>query len=419
MKPFDRMANAIGNGGELIGRPKSVFAVAGANHNFFNTEWQQSDSSGCSGTGHKKLFDRYDNSDALHTTGLAAVSGFFRAHVGSTTERSLAQLFDSYYNVNQVMTGLTQFQRAYLDSAAAGDHRLLIDLSQVPDGETGAVIADHGTHHTISGVPGHDEVLKALALDWNNELLGPTNTAHLSIDWQAQDLSLLNTLSFRISRTDSPLNTIGRSQFHVALVGRAGRKSEAVALSDYLTLIGPLGGPYDTHYLLETVRIPLQAFAQADLTDVRGVEFIFDQSPSGAVVISDLAANRDFDVTGKLPAAPPAPPVSDVHAETVEPTVIGNEHGNTAAIADDGTDHVSLTFSSDFSFPANSNLPELWIGSAVFRISRLGADHNTLTFSIPRSDYEAVVAEAPDAAVTVNMGAGLAWDFGWLDTYLP
>ena len=41
---FDRQLLRRTDAGKL---PKSTFAVWGANHNFYNTEWQQSDSPGC------------------------------------------------------------------------------------------------------------------------------------------------------------------------------------------------------------------------------------------------------------------------------------------------------------------------------------------------------------------------------------
>ena len=50
VRVFDRMLrNRIDN----PATQKSTFTVWGANHNFYNTEWQQSDSPGC--LGHRRL----------------------------------------------------------------------------------------------------------------------------------------------------------------------------------------------------------------------------------------------------------------------------------------------------------------------------------------------------------------------------
>jgi len=53
MLPFDRMTL---KDSEPSATPKSIFAVFGANHNFFNTEWQQSDARGCRGVGNTAIF---------------------------------------------------------------------------------------------------------------------------------------------------------------------------------------------------------------------------------------------------------------------------------------------------------------------------------------------------------------------------
>jgi len=41
--------------------------------------------------------------------------------------------------------------------------------------------------------------------------------------------------------------------------------------------------------LLNSVRIPLSAFQNVDLTNIVSVRFDFDQSSSGALLISDVA----------------------------------------------------------------------------------------------------------------------------------
>jgi hypothetical protein len=51
VRPFDRMMLIRT---ETLPTPKSTFTVWGTNHNFYNTEWQLSDSPGC--LGHKRLF---------------------------------------------------------------------------------------------------------------------------------------------------------------------------------------------------------------------------------------------------------------------------------------------------------------------------------------------------------------------------
>jgi hypothetical protein len=40
---------------------------------------------------------------------------------------------------------------------------------------------------------------------------------------------------------------------------------------------------------LNTARIPLTSFTGVNLSDIRSVKFIFDQTGTGALLISDLA----------------------------------------------------------------------------------------------------------------------------------
>src|SRR4051812_17163545 len=81
MKPFDRMQSAEG---ESLTAPKSMYAVWGANHNYFNTQWQTSDSPGC--FDNTPLWNGYMGSPDQRETALSSADAFFRAHVGVERE---------------------------------------------------------------------------------------------------------------------------------------------------------------------------------------------------------------------------------------------------------------------------------------------------------------------------------------------
>ena len=85
-----------------------------------------------------------------------------------------------------------------------------------------------------------------------------------------------------------------------------GSVSNAVPLCRYADLRGPVGG-YDSyncvdtdsagkcirwadayHPILQTVRIPLAHFINADLSQVRGVRLIFDITPSGSIYVANI-----------------------------------------------------------------------------------------------------------------------------------
>src|SRR5262245_41245413 len=113
VRPFDRMM--LIRSEQPAPRPKSTFTVWGANHNFYNTEWQLSDSPGC--LGHERLFGRLLGSPDQRTTALAAVLAFFRAHVGSAADASFAGLFNPQFELPSIVTDVTRVDRGYTDSA--------------------------------------------------------------------------------------------------------------------------------------------------------------------------------------------------------------------------------------------------------------------------------------------------------------
>jgi hypothetical protein len=46
------------------------------------------------------------------------------------------------------------------------------------------------------------------------------------------------------------------------------------------------------HYILNQIRFPLDAFGGVDLSDIRGVELLFDRTPAGVIDVADLAFTR-------------------------------------------------------------------------------------------------------------------------------
>jgi hypothetical protein len=108
---FDRLLLAKTESAKL---PKSTFAVWGANHNFYNTEWQLSDSPGCAG--HSALFPELKGSARQRATALHSVVPFFRGQVGRTATPSLAALFDPLTSLPTSISSVTRVDRGYTDT---------------------------------------------------------------------------------------------------------------------------------------------------------------------------------------------------------------------------------------------------------------------------------------------------------------
>jgi hypothetical protein len=108
----------------------------------------------------------------------------------------------------------------------------------------------------------------------------------------ARDVSGFQALQFRASVNYNDLRNSPNTpqNFSVILTDGAGATS-SVRVSDYSgALFYPPGTTVNVpKILLNTVRIPLTAFTGINLTDVRSIQFKFDQTPTGALQISDLA----------------------------------------------------------------------------------------------------------------------------------
>jgi hypothetical protein len=103
------------------------------------------------------------------------------------------------------------------------------------------------------------------------------------------DLSPYDYLSFRVGQL-AGLNPQGDQDLRVRLTDNGKpRQSSEVAVSDFGRIFPEFptaeGG---VKTVMSSVRIPLAEFPSVDLDDLRQIEFVFDQTPRGALVLDDL-----------------------------------------------------------------------------------------------------------------------------------
>jgi hypothetical protein len=108
----------------------------------------------------------------------------------------------------------------------------------------------------------------------------------------SRDVSAFQAVQFRVSVNFADVrNFAGLAQdFRVVLTDASGSVS-SVRVSDYsAALFFPPGsvGPVPK-VVLNTVRLPLSAFAGVNLRNVKSVQFTFDQRFQGALLITDVA----------------------------------------------------------------------------------------------------------------------------------
>ena len=457
VKVYDR---TLSNLSETTSHRKSVYAVWGANHDFFNTQWQTSDSQGCTGTGNTPLFSTTGAfSNQQQTASIYAVMSLFRAHVGGNAQAPWGELLDPAFTLPAPLAAASTFDRSFTDSTELG---FVLPVDDFTSGSSSAGIASTATNVTFAAqmVPNHDVTLSAGAVSWNTATQTkpgiPSYQINLAPVGSGYALAPYQTLEFRTAlqcmtstgstyacASPNPLNGGVPTNFSIALVRPDGTLTPSVALADYATVQGPVGGYNNNlHPVLQTVRIPLSVFGSNKLL-YRGVRVTFDRTPSGAIWLTDarLSTSKDTDLTVgttavmRLASAQVAATsrgasvqrasfdtsaakrvslaggkLSAIRSAAATPSIAGTESAAPAAVA---AGQVEVEVTSVAPIPVRDSLLTLQVDGQSFTTSRFAADGSTrkAIFTVSRSAFEAL----PDsAAVTLVDGAERA-SFGTLD----
>jgi hypothetical protein len=306
---------------------KHYVLVMGANHDFYNTIWSPSSPypggtddwlAFVPGGSHDSHCGVVSGNDRLSEsqqrgTGLAYMSAFFRAYVGGESQflpimtgdspappsATTNDLFVSYHapdnpdlrlDVNRLLSN-TNLTVNTLGGAATQFGLTPYDLCGGPAPQPQKCLPDEPNArqpHTTPSARSSMRGLSQLRAGWGdfsafykNELPGGT-----------RNVSGFQAVQFRVSVNFADLrNLAGAAQeFSVVLTDSSG-SSSSVRVSDFSkALYFPPGevGPVPK-VVLNTVRIPLSAFNGVNLNTVRSVQFKFDQTLTGALLITDVA----------------------------------------------------------------------------------------------------------------------------------
>ncbi len=306
--------------------PKHYLLVMGANHNFYNTVW--SPSSGLVGSANDwtSFVSGGRNDPQCGTrssrrltemqqrgTGLAYMSAFFRAYVGGETQfipiltgdappppsATTTDLFVSYHapdtsalrlDVNRLLNN-TNLTSNNLGGAVTQAGLTPYDLCGGDAPQPATCLAgqpDARQPHTTPSARSTKRGLSQLRTGWNNMTGNYRNDVPLAVS----NVSGYQAFQFRVSVNFADARNMANlaQDFRVKLTDGAGL-SASVRVSDVSgALFFPPGstGPVP-RVVLNTVRIPLSAFGGINLTNVRSVQFTFDERLQGAVLITDLA----------------------------------------------------------------------------------------------------------------------------------
>ena len=416
VRPYDRMLLDFA---EVPAIQKSTFTVWGTNHNFYNTEWQISDSAGC--FANKRLFDHLYGSPDQRSVALSAVLAFFRGNVGPAADPAFNQIFNPQNELPSSVTDVTRVERGFSDTREVFD--------DFPSPLTNTYEAG-GVTFRFNGVPNHSVVQRAAQVEWNGA--GPST--FFQSNWTApgsgQDVSAYQTLDFRLSRQcgDAPCTKPDQffnfdTNFSIRLVGKNGELSSPVQLHDYASLTGPVGGLVigvgsTPHPILETVRILLTDFGNASiLQNLRGVRFTFDDTKKDEIHIANIRFSANSDLSGAAPissAMPTADTPLDGNASTKDKNSIKSMRSVTLATGQPGVD---IEFTSNRAFLPQGEMIVLRIGNAEFTDSQypVSGETTALTFTLTAAEF-ARISQGDQIFVQYGSGAGAAaWNFGHVD----
>lgn len=425
VRPFDRMITNYSSQANAFAI--STYTAWGANHNFFNTEWQDSDSGGCSD--HRALFvsnGSASGSAEQRQVALRSVTEFFSAHVGTVRLPSLADLF----NPEQPIAFDSRVERGYGAGQTASMSRPLEDFTQRAGYSTFNVQNIHSrvtvTHGTISE---HDPALQAATIRWTSGGASTYFQTNFAASGSGFDLRSYTLLDFRIGRAKDALNIESSTQVNVQLVNADNSLSDTVAASGFGDeMVGPVGGPYgEYHQMLTTVRIPLAYFGSAKLSAIRGVRFTFADTPTGSIYLANVRTTQStLAGTPSIPLAPLSAQASNLASGTTNLTLPGTRAVSLARAVTTGNIVASIKTTAtgnQIEFTLTSTTPFLARNAKL--VLDVG-DQQSVLGLYPKSDLKRVVFTLDKTAfdlaqtgdrlfVHYQRGGGDTWEFGSLD----
>jgi hypothetical protein len=445
-RPFDRvLRNADSADERKRPSPKSTYTVWGANHNFYNTEWQtrdllQVDDAAappiCGGLGNTALFGDSPGSPAQRLTALASVLAFFRAHVGRRVKAGFAGHFDPLVDTPGTVRDEANVERPYPQRVDRGytispaRTAVLEDFTQPTGTNPHGSANTHGTNLTVEhrrglrGVDDDDQRLGAIA--WT---VGAADT-FFQTNWAAgghgRNASAWATLDFRVARQSAPANAADTTDFSVQLASADGTLSGALPVSRYL-LRTPLTGPVGATLLpiLQTARIPLADFPGWSRVKgtLRGVRFVFDRTNAGAILLANVTLSRRAGSNVRTRRTRAAPPSSPAPRTTSAAPVGPRGAAAQASIVEirpgaapdpvTGEATVEVVLASARRFTPRAQGLVLWIGRHAFDRSFYAAgDLRRPVFVLTASQAAALENGAPVAVTYGDTATGPWWSGG-------
>ena len=395
--PFERL---LLKRTELKPTPKSLYMVWGANHNYFNSEWHENDSTEC--VGHSPIYGKGPTSQPQQNVAVSSMSSFFLANVGRSPAANLRAVFDPVFTLPPFATRETRIDRDFIPTF---DRKTLfhVDFFDQPTGTS-----SRGQANLSSGVKvSHEKSTPNRAkINWDETTR--QTPRYFQTNWAAKGVAYvvgdLETLDFRVARQDSLTGSKNPTNFSVALVDANDSLSIAVPVERYASVLGPA----NNETLYQTIRIPIRDFNISAEAGARGVRFIFDGSPKGAIYLANVHftgyAPERFPalvnpLNSSFGARKSAAPIEVYSAKVVEIRRLQNSQFLNGGPA------VEITISSQTPFPPRAQLPILVMKNQKFRLSRYSSPRSwhQLIFTLPAHQFD---EQRLDTSMYVQYGNG-------------
>ncbi len=341
VNPYERMLANINDG-----LPKSVFTVWGANHNFFNTQWQSSDAPHTCVGEQKPLWDletsplpaKWSNLDPNAREGLigskaqidiekALMFAFFEANLGDGKAEKLDHVFDPQYRLPTSISKLADTSREYYvaaDSKSVFNAESFVSTADTSSDLTittlkqqvanniklqTAALSKYGYKATLysGAVIRNAAVIEGKGSVEGKSVVLPLSEVTSGEGFWTIDIGLASrkpcfTLNSSLEPTCRPFTL--DNNFKVALVLKDGTVTKSVDVSDYVELenwysdyFAAIGSQSSTIYyqyvpvLYQTTRFELSDFGTIDQA-IKGVQFTFDSGKDISLIVDSMRLTK-------------------------------------------------------------------------------------------------------------------------------
>jgi len=397
-RPFDRVMAAHNEQAPTL---KSLLYVYGANHNYFSTEWHESDSLGC--VNHSPLFTidhpSTSGSQQQRDITLKTAMALFRGNLGRNPKTEFNRIFDPQFSLPNSLENMTRVERAHLSTPNVSVNPLLEDFeAKIPYNPFQYLNLLSNITFSLGHVLDYYSEISAGKIRWTRS----GSDVFFQSTWAAPesgiDLSKPGYLSFRISRAPNTFSQSEFADFGLSLVDSDGNESLSIRFSDFAYLPEPVGYFGWIHPVLNTVLIPLDAFSGVNKFNLRALKLTFDSTSAGTInldeirfvprnpeALSSIASiqknNFQFSFRGPEEVIPK---IHSKMARLIFPTELKNRSS---------TDNVELRFEADEAFPVGGSLLSLEVDGKDYRLSDFydSSDLRKLEFKIPVAEIDQVL----------------------------